>query len=1427
MSEQTVTLRLVGDSGHLVGEVKVGRAALDGLADGAENAGERAKAGLSKPKTALQSLSQQIESTKRQMLGLATAWLSANGITRLVSGFIEAADRAGQLEARMRNATASQLEYNYAMERSEEVARNSFQSINQVAEIAINAAEPMRQLGFTVRDTLDLTEALSLSLVASAANQQRSAATIDQFSKAMQTGVLKGQEFQSVLQNAPRFVTALEQSLGKTRAELIKMAQDGELTVAKLTKVSGQLDLLRQDVEAMPTTVEDARVRLADAWQQWANDTNKVNGITQKVVRGLEFIADNLDHIIGVALLLGKTLVTLYAANAIRNGLLWIANLNLQTAATNRLIVAQAQWGATTKASFAAAMKNIGGLGIAYNLFAAGVIGWNIGTYLREQFLVVRLAGIALVRNLVLGWGYIKQGATVAWLALQYSFFACVDKMRNKLADFVAQVANVSSIIPDWFGGEAIEGSLRGLESRLRVTGTAAEEYADALARVNSEAQASRALDRQIFDDMADWEIANEHATKATEDFAKGAGTAAVAAQEQGKAAKGAATDINRLREAQAEFARENLRMTAQLAGPAASALFEYEDAVQQARIALAKKEATAAQVQVRERLLKEQYDETIASLREQADVVGRVQRDYRDVIYLASLSAEERRVEEQVLRAIAEAEDEANRQKDDSIRLTEAQIVALRAFVTQSERTITAYEEHYSALQQWIDAANRGASNLADLLTDTFSGGIKSSRDFFRSLRDVFRQGWRDVVRTAFDQSLVQPIQRRIAEAITGSTRQALAQAQGVAIGSGVFGGGSGNGFVQAASQQGGFAQAAMGLFQSAARFFGFGGQQAGAQAGTQLAGGLAGAGVAIGTTVQSAGGGFELSQGGALLMNQSALSKFVQSKGAPWLAAAAGAVYGWKQGGDTAGKALGAAAYGTAAYAGMAAAGAGTAAMAAGGGMAAAGTAALGAIPVVGWIALAAIAVDKLSGGKLFGTKFKAESASQQFDFSSNGATGVDSVTEVRNRSMFRGRAWRTTNTNVDEQTQRQLDSYFDELQKATAQAAGTLGVDMPDLLAASFRREFDKDGNLKSEFGTIAGRVYREAQDAFSQRLVAENLLRVAMQAGSAMEINQLGDRYRTTPEAMTEYATLMLAVQSDIKQAEQLWTDTGPGSITRVVDLMEQLGRAGEALAETYQRVTEAAISYGQLMAGVDRELRTHGLNEWQRAALDIETQYREQVRHVNDLAKSLGLAGARSEDLAKIELLRAQRMADVQHQMEAQRDAMLRDFALSDYSPLTDAQKLSNAMDELRTAVGAGDINTANRLAQTALGLGRNLYASGADYNALYGDVTGLIQSIAMPALDMDDGTTMGELAQILLDLPRDFARELWAVVSPAPLPSGSLPPVTAPGTAAPLAGVVGTADHGAEVVALLRDIRDLQHTNDDRLTRLELARAVL
>lgn len=791
--------------------------------------------------------------------------------------------------------------------------------------------------------------------------------------------------------------------------------------------------------------------------------------------------------------------------------------------------------------------------------------------------------------------------------------------------------------------------------------------------------------------------------------------------------------------EAQQRYDDELRKVQATLDGPLKTAQAEYDQHVVQIDRDLAKHNITQDTANKLKAAYAAELAKTTAELEKQQQAPEKLLASMASEIgLLGTLGIEHERYQRR-LRAEEDMRQAVNEANKAGAKITADETAKLLAQARAYADWSLAVEEARADAQELADAATRGVADFADLWADTLSGGIHDAGDFFSELRDVFRNGWRNTLRTLLDQSLVQPFQK----ALTGLI--------------------SGNGF-SVGGQGGG---ALSGIMSSAANWLGNTALGKWLGVGTSTATGVNGYGVGYlnggnwangyGTNAASTN-----APGVGVLASNSGSSGITLGQG---IAGLQGVYYGAKSGGDVVGKIGAAAAYGTAAVVGTGALMAAGAATAAGAGIGAAAAAGMAAIPVAGWIALAAIAVDKISGGKLFGTSWSTNSSASFVNIGDSGVSGYTEAYQSKQKSLFGGTKRRTVTEQISADDLESVNDLRDQMLAVMQQAATALSVEVPKMVAGTFKTTYDKKGNVTGTLSTVNGRTYNEDQDAFAQRLTAENMLAVTkLVNNSAAEIEKIANGYRSDAAKLSEVATFLSAAQQDVANKTQLWADTSAGSLTRITAFFEDMQNAGEALADTYSRITAAASSYGSFIADVDSQLRTSGLSDFQKQALDIETTYRNQVQQANDLAKALGLSGARSEDLAKIEQLRAVNMGKLTAEMEAQRNSILGGLALSEYSPSTDAQKLSEAMRQLTTAASAGDLSTASTLSSTVLGLGQNLYASGSDYNALYNQVAGIIDNIGLPELDMDDGTTMGDLADILIAQPKNIAQEIFALL---------------------------------------------------------------
>ena len=626
--------------------------------------------------------------------------------------------------------------------------------------------------------------------------------------------------------------------------------------------------------------------------------------------------------------------------------------------------------------------------------------------------------------------------------------------------------------------------------------------------------------------------------------------------------------------------------------------------------------------------------------------------------------------------------------------------------------------EEAAANVEAWAGVVVNGVGDAADAMADFVAGGMRDFDNLWDDLKDAAKRGLRDLAREFLQQKIVIPIQTQILNGMNGQGGGlSLQSIMGLFGGNGAAGGGQNLGTIAGLLSKG------QGLF--------------GAGAGAASSGASAGSLLGYGNNVAALTGGSATAAGG---------SSAAAGAGAAGSATAAVPIIGW----IVAGMMKNAELFDQ-------------------GWNIANGESWAGKIATAGAVGLADKTFrglgfnDKvasiLSGSsihaKLFGRG--APKITGQGLTGSYGFGGFDGQTyaDIKQKGgFFRSDKKWTQYGAVDPGIDRTFDMAARQVRGAATGLAKQLGVDLTQQLSGVRvtlgKLQLSADSaeaksQLEAYLGDMTNRLFTEAVKA----------------AGFGGQL----DGYF---EASDVFNALSASIALAVGNADELGRALNGMEVDKVnkaVDYFQDLASvAGTDLATQVEKVTGLLGNYASLMADASTQLMTGDLSSYQQQALSIERTYRQQVKSANDYAKALGLSGARAEDLAKIEALRAMNMGKLQAQIDKDKKAMQYGLSISDLSPLTDQQKLGEAMKELERAVAGGDTSAAQAAAQAALGFGRNLYASGKDYNGLYDQVTGLIDGMKVGDLNTEDGTSMGQLADAIEALPDNFSRAVFDLV---------------------------------------------------------------
>lgn len=270
------------------------------------------------------STSTAVDGLTRRLLGLASAYV---GI-QTVSGLVNLSDTFTQTTARldlMNDGLQTTQELTQMIYQSAQASRGSFtETANMVAKLGTLAGNAFDN----TQEIVAFAEQLNKQMAISGTSAQEGSAAMLQLTQAMSSGVLRGEELNSVMEQTPMIANTIAEYLGVSTGKMREMAAEGQIT-AEVVKnaMFWAADETNAKFEEMPMT-------WAQVWQSFQNTATMA---LQPVLNAINWLANNIQIIAPIVLGLATAFgVFLIAAN-------WI---QICAAVTNFLTTAQAMLGA-------------------------------------------------------------------------------------------------------------------------------------------------------------------------------------------------------------------------------------------------------------------------------------------------------------------------------------------------------------------------------------------------------------------------------------------------------------------------------------------------------------------------------------------------------------------------------------------------------------------------------------------------------------------------------------------------------------------------------------------------------------------------------------------------------------------------------------------------------------------------------------------------------------------------------------------------------------------------------------------------------------------------------------------------------------------------------------------------------------------------
>lgn len=222
-----------------------------------------------------------------------------------VQNLAQTADAMQSLASKVKITTASAQEYADTLARLRQISNDNQADIQTTAGLYTSSKRALDALGKSQADVLLFTENLTKAMAVGGGSAVEQANALTQLGQALNMGILKGQEFNSVSAQAPIILDLLVEKLGVTRAELKKMGSENKLTAELIFNAlvtSGKK--LDDFIAQMPITIGGAITVIKNEYSNLVHDVmNGQNSISSMVVNSLLWVGEHFRTLVGMGVM--------------------------------------------------------------------------------------------------------------------------------------------------------------------------------------------------------------------------------------------------------------------------------------------------------------------------------------------------------------------------------------------------------------------------------------------------------------------------------------------------------------------------------------------------------------------------------------------------------------------------------------------------------------------------------------------------------------------------------------------------------------------------------------------------------------------------------------------------------------------------------------------------------------------------------------------------------------------------------------------------------------------------------------------------------------------------------------------------------------------------------------------------------------------
>ncbi len=325
--DMQLSIELTANNGKLVGVVRSSEKAIDSLGDHALTAstklnkaskstqtlglyGEKLTGKSTKAARSVDRLgksganaARKLDKTRRSTdrLGRSFSKMARFGVAAIaIMGareLAQMADRWNTLQQRIKTATRETGDYNQVAQQLFTISQANGVAMESTVSLFQNLARTAPDLGVTNAEVLKLTQSVQQLGVIGGSTQTQMDNALMQFGQAMAGGVMRAEEFNSIVENTPEIAARIAKGMGMTVGQLRLAVNEGSvLSEDVFNSLLGQSDEISQQFDEIPISLDRSTTMLGNSLVDMLGQLNQSWGVTSSIAELFQDISKSIDE---------------------------------------------------------------------------------------------------------------------------------------------------------------------------------------------------------------------------------------------------------------------------------------------------------------------------------------------------------------------------------------------------------------------------------------------------------------------------------------------------------------------------------------------------------------------------------------------------------------------------------------------------------------------------------------------------------------------------------------------------------------------------------------------------------------------------------------------------------------------------------------------------------------------------------------------------------------------------------------------------------------------------------------------------------------------------------------------------------------------------------------------------------------------------